>query len=593
MKRQKHLFIFTNLKIKNLLIYMLIISLSALIIMNMLFSVVSSNALEDQFRAYFSSVNANIESVVRTNNSLIENVVENICNTEQMHTYLQSGNDVETHKHLVGSLKSVISMRSDCLENIKIFSSESFTISAAENEPLSMFILTQQYNLSSTQIEKPFFSTLYRSPETQDAYYIYVYPIRSSNLETFRKYLGTAVVLINLSKMLNSQNFNEYTQSSSFFVADETNTVLYNSGTLDAEAFYQTCLNKGNATSSSVAIVRHMGTEYFCASASISDVNWRIFTVIAWEDLLTHTLPLHYLALLFSSLCAAIMLIISIILLNNIYHPIQRMTADMSTIQLGNQNNRIQITSHNELGELATHINTMLDQLDASANEIITSQQRAYEAELSAKKSQMLALQSQINPHFLYNTLECMQGIAIEHKVHDIVKIASSMAKIFRYSIASSSTSTLGDELNCVKSYLSIMRIRFNSQVILELNVPDALLPIPILRMTLQPIVENAFTHGLEKSHGDGHIQINAHLTSGALVVSVANNGEPLSPEIAAEMNRRFRENPVHSSNANINGGVALININRRLLLSDPANDGIHVSVTEDGLTCFSLVFPA
>lgn len=592
MKSRTHLFLFTNIKIKNLLIYMLVISFLALIVMNILFSIISSNSMEDQFLAHFSSVNVNIENLVRNNNSYIENVMEQICNTEQMHRYLQSGKDIDTHKYLVESLKSVISMRSDCLETIKIFSSESFTISAAENEPIGMFILAQQYNLSSAQVEKPFFSTLYLSPETQDAYYIYVYPIRSSQLDTFREYLGTAVALINLNKMLDNQDFFKHTQSSSYFVVDDTDTVLYNTGTLDATAFYQTCLNKGNVTSSSVSIVKHMGTDFFYASTSISDVSWRIFTVIAKEDLAVHTRPLHFIAFIFSLLSAIIILVIAFILINNIYRPIQTMTDKMGAVQFGNQNNHIPITSHNELGELSAHINAMIDQLDASANEIISVQQRAYEAELAERKSQIYALQSQINPHFLYNTLECIQGIATEYNAYDIVKITSSMAKIFRYSVASSSSSTLGDELKCVKNYLSIMQIRFNSTVLLDLNVPDYLLSTPILRMTLQPIVENAFTHGLENKNGEGYILISAQQTPNTLIVCVSNNGSPLSSETVAEMNRKFQNNTASSPNANIKGGMALLNINRRLLLADPANGGISVSITDDGMTCFRLVFP-
>ena len=165
------------------------------------------------------------------------------------------------------------------------------------------------------------------------------------------------------------------------------------------------------------------------------------------------------------------------------------------------------------------------------------------------------------------------------------------MARIFRYSIASSNESTLGEELNCVKHYLTIMRMRFNTSVPLELEIPEDCLNLPIMRMTLQPIVENAFTHGLEQQSGEGLIRITAQRESSILRVSVANSGKAIEPHIIEEMNRRFRENADFTTDANINGGVALVNINRRLMLSDPINGGIRVSATEDGMTSFALTF--
>lgn len=591
MKQGKKLLFFANTRIKNLLIGMLVITFCALILMNILFSAVSAQAMEDQFRTHFSSVNGNIENLVHSNNEFVEKALEQLCNTEQMQSYLLSGIDIDTHQAQVDSLKSIIAL-SDCVETIKIFSADGFTISAAENEPLSMYILARQYDLSTSRPEKPFFSTLYHSPENQNTYYIYVYPILSSDLDTFRQHLGTAVALINLDKILDDRSFSDYIQSSSCFVVDDSNTVLYSSGTLDAPAFYQTCRDQGDTAPETVSSVRHQGTAYYYASASVSELDWRIYTVVEQADLASQTLPLHILALILTILSGGLILTIAVILLNNIYHPIRRMVEDMDIIRLGNRKHRMQITSHNELGNLAGRTNAMLDELDASATRLLTTQQSLYEAELAEKKSQMQALQSQINPHFLYNTLECIQGIAMEHQVYDIVKIASSMANIFRYCIASSSHSTLGDELRCVKHYLSIMRIRFGADVALELDIPEDCLPLTILRMTLQPIVENAFTHGLEKSGGEGLIRITARKQPETLILSVYNSGHVLSAEEAERMNKRFRNNPEYSPEANINGGVALVNINRRLILSDPSSGGIHVSATADGLTCFTLTFP-
>lgn len=586
---KKRNLLFSNMKINKLLIIILCITLLSLIAMNILLASASSRAIKDQFRAHFSSINTSIENLVHSNNSFVANAIEDICNSEQMYEYLQSGKNIEAHESVEESLKRIASLKPGCIETIKVFSSNSLTVSSAENEPLSMFILTQQYKLDSTQVDKAFFSTLYLSPETHEAYYVYVYPIRSAELENFRQYLGTAVVLLNLNRMLDNQTFNDYTQSS-YFVVDNTDAVLYSTGTLDANEFYNNCSAAEDTGLSSVSTIYYQRSLYYYASASVSELDWRIYTVIAEKDLTSQT-NITVIAIILSVFSIILIIIVAIVLLINIYKPIRQMYVDMSAIRLGNPKQRISIISGNELGELATHINTMLDELDASAEQIVSTQQTLYETELAERQSQIKALQSQINPHFLYNTLECIQGIALENNVRDIVNISSSMARIFRYSIASSNLSTLGEELNCVKHYLTIMRIRFNSSVPLNLDVPAEYLELPIMRMTLQPIVENAFTHGLEQQSGEGCIQIKAQREDSILRVSVANSGKPIEPHIIEEMNRRFRENADFSTDANINGGVALVNINRRLMLSDPVNGGIQLSLTDDGMTCFTLNF--
>ncbi len=582
---------FANIQLKSLIVLMLTVILLALIAMNILFYAVSSKALEEQSGTYFSSISTQIEQNVRSNNAFVEHAVQNICNTRQFQAYLQNGGDRETHKTFVNSLLNIVALN-DCIETIKILSAET-TISAAEEEPVAMFLLTQQYDLLHVQPEKPFFTLPRLSSEREASYYAYVYPIRSIELDTFREYIGTALVLINLDSILEEQDSSHFIRSTACLVMDEQDTLLSSTGDVDAAAFIEACRQKGRPLSSSISSVRYEGVPYYYTISSLSDVKWKILTAVPQKALSAQMDNIRLFTVVLSTCSALLILLMAFLLIRGIYHPIRSMAEDMSKVSLGDRGLRIKSPSRNELGNLAGHINTMLDELNESARQILATQNHLYELELAEKKSQMLALQSQINPHFLYNTLECIQSIALEHHVQSVATITSSMAKIFRYAIGASGTAALEEELTCVKHYLTIMRIRFDSEVRLELDIPASTLPLPILRMTLQPIVENAFTHGLEKSGGEGLIRITARKQEQTLTVSVYNSGDSLTSEEAERMNRTLQENTGSSPDAHINGGLALVNIHRRLQLYGVPGSGVHVSVTQEGLTCFTLVFPS
>lgn len=584
-QRFKRLF---DIRLKSLIILILAIFFLAVIAMNFLFYAVSSQALKEQSGTYFSSISFQIQQDIRTNHTFVNDALENICGSEQLQRYLHTGNDPQTHENIADSLKNIAALN-DCIETIKIVSDHA-TISVAEEEPVAMFFLTQEYDLLHIQPEKPFFTRPLLSEERRTSYYVYVYPIRSVELDTFRQYIGTALVLLNLDKELANQESGLSIPSTACMVADQRDMVLYSTGMVDAEDFYAACRRKTDEAASDIATVRYQGETYYFTSSDLSDVNWKILTAVPQRLLSSQMGQIQRITILLSIGSGVLVLVVAALLLVNIYCPIRSMAEDMSKVHLGDRELRIQSPSHNELGDLAYHINGMLDALQDSAREIIHTQNNLYQLELAEKKSQMLALQSQINPHFLYNTLECIQAIAVLHHVPQIATITSSMAKIFRYAIGQSGTSPLSDELTCVQHYLNIMRIRFDCEARLELEIPEEYLRLPVLRMTLQPIVENAFAYGLEKNGGEGYIRITAQRHGNRLWISIYNSGNSLTAEAAQQINQALRGALVQ--NANINGGLALINIQHRLRLYGGPDSGIRVSVTEDGLACFTLVFP-
>lgn len=190
---------------------------------------------------------------------------------------------------------------------------------------------------------------------------------------------------------------------------------------------------------------------------------------------------------------------------------------------------------------------------------------------LSKKQAEYLALQNQINPHFLYNTLEAIRGDALDAGQEGIAKTAEALATYFRYTITEMrDLVTVEDELNNIDSYFTIQRYRFNDK--LKLNVladEDIVYRCKIPKLTLQPIVENSIFHGLESKSGDGQITIRLEVTQSRILISIKDNGVGMPQEDVNRINEKLEKVKVSyiSDEKHARGGIALRNVAQRIKL--------------------------
>ena len=139
---------------------------------------------------------------------------------------------------------------------------------------------------------------------------------------------------------------------------------------------------------------------------------------------------------------------------------------------------------------------------------------RYYENEILKKQTELLTLQNQINPHFLYNALECIRAQAVLNEMPEIADITYSLSNFFRYSISTKSDfATLNDEINVINNYMKIQQYRFRNRFLLNVNLPDSwdsIMDAVLPKLTLQPIVENSIVHAFTDIAGQGIITIEA-----------------------------------------------------------------------------------
>ena len=222
-------------------------------------------------------------------------------------------------------------------------------------------------------------------------------------------------------------------------------------------------------------------------------------------------------------------------------------------------------------------------------------------AQIFDKQTELTALQSQINPHFLYNTLECIRGQALLDDNIEIAKMVEALSSFFRYSISKKGNLvTLRDELANIENYMLIQRYRFNNRFSMEIIIDEedeAAYDFLVPRLIIQPVIENAIFHGLEERMEDGIVSIEVIVTDLDMIITISDNGKGIGCEELEELNNRINANDMELDDKNksnqINTGIALPNINRRIRLLFGKEYGVNVYSTLGKGTDVEIIIPA
>ena len=221
---------------------------------------------------------------------------------------------------------------------------------------------------------------------------------------------------------------------------------------------------------------------------------------------------------------------------------------------------------------------------------------RSYSASMMDKQSRISSLQSQINPHFLYNTLECIRSEAILQGSDSIARMSKALASFFRYSISRrEDIVTVQDELSNIQNYFLIQEYRFENKFSLKIEIEpederiyDAMIP----KMTLQPIVENSIFHGLETKAENGSVTIRIAATQDLLHIVVSDDGIGMDRENLERMRRSMEQAPQRENRESSGNGIALYNVNQRLKITFGETYGLQLYSTEGIGTDVEILMP-
>ncbi|MCL6602312.1 MAG: sensor histidine kinase [Paenibacillus sp.] len=321
------------------------------------------------------------------------------------------------------------------------------------------------------------------------------------------------------------------------------------------------------------------GEKRFITVRTLAQTGWKIVGVAYYDEIVTTKRDLNQFLAGFLSVVILCVTIVSVLLSALIASPIRKLERTVKLVGEGDLNTPIDVSGAYEVEQLSKRFNLMLQRIRQLMDQII------YEQE-TKRKGELEVLQSQINPHFLYNTLNSVIRLAERGKTEEVVTMIQSLSKFFRISLSKGKNIiTVQEELDHIRHYLVIQSFRFKNKFKFDISADEEVLNYQTIKLILQPIVENALYHGIEMMPDEGLICIRAELEEGNVVISISDNGLGMS-------NETLHGILTGGSKSGGGSGVGVRNVNERIGLYFGREYGLSFeSEIEEGTTV-TITFP-
>lgn len=387
----------------------------------------------------------------------------------------------------------------------------------------------ESFKLPVPEVE---YSGLLTDPNSAELipYYSISVPIYNLKSSPARDFKGTSVFIMDVNNFSHILKSAKLTSNSRLLLLDQNKKIMASEGsTLVSETFQIEDFQNNS--------------RYIVQTITLPQSGWELISIIPKDELLQDLNLVQRLNIATYAIMFCILALFLVIFFTRILKPVKALMEFMKAYPRMGGESRFNVVYHNEIGVLAVNLNKMLDEIDSLSDEVQLTQKRMYDMEIAKKQMEISAYRNQINPHFLYNTLECIRAMAFYYKVQDIADISTSLSNMFRYSVKGSDFVTIYDEISHVKEYAKIIGFRFMGKIRVIIDEADeALLKLKTIKMLLQPIVENAVFHGLERKIDNGTVRIGVHKISQSQVQYVIqDNGNGMEEKQLQELTERLR----------------------------------------------------
>ncbi len=325
--------------------------------------------------------------------------------------------------------------------------------------------------------------------------------------------------------------------------------------------------------------------ELIVYSSSTEHKNLSVNVIIPRRNLRVRSEIINMVAIISAMISLMVVAAISLSVSRDITRPILNLQHKMNLAESGEYEIAINGDVSVELEELIKNYNNMITKIKQLIDEV-------YLADIKQKDAKLLALQTQINPHMLYNTLEAIRMKALTQGDNHVADMVKALARMFRNMLSTKSEHSLREEVSYTQDYMMLQNMRFPGMLKLDVHIPDSIMECESLPMILQPIVENAVIHGFKGGRKRLNIAISGYILDDRdVVVTVENDGQSLEQPQLDELSRRLAE-PVYRNQEKSIDRIGLMNIAERIRLSFGETYGVKVSVPERGGVSVSISFP-
>ena len=314
---------------------------------------------------------------------------------------------------------------------------------------------------------------------------------------------------------------------------------------------------------------------------TIGYIGWKLVGVTPSAALNIDGIKFRFFVLFVADLFLFLLAMINAFISNKISNPIKLLDGRVREIESGNLNVEIVPSGSYEVEHLGNSIKNMLSRIKVLMSDLVDEHN-------AKRKSEFDTLQSQINPHFLYNTLDIIVWMIENEKPDKAVSIVTALAKFFRISLSKGKNIiTVKDEVEHVRNYLMIQNMRFKNRFEYSIDVEDDILSYSSLKLMLQPLVENAIYHGMEFMDGDGKIEVRVFKENDSLYFTISDNGLGMSEDVVATL---LSKDIIPSKKGS---GIGVKNVNERIKLYFGNEYGLKVESEPDEGTKITIHLPA
>lgn len=542
--------------------FILIVFLAVLMLLVSFFltNQVAKNSLKTDYTnmndSLFEQISANLQS--STDN--ITNIANSISNNALVAQYIQDG---------------TLSGRSDALSDLRV-NLQSFrsiqdqiaqiVICDLDGLPIANVggIFTDQY------FEVSPYRISYYGPVTVDgaSYIALTFPVYDNERQSSypAKTVGTGSLLVSMSLLTSGIGDSLPTEDSWCGIQNpKDDSIIVQTG-----AFPDGYENTAELADSA---------EFSLYRTTLSGPGWQLILAVPKQTQYAGLNSLQNINLFSYAVLACCLVLIILLLYFRVLRPVQTEAEFMSWYATHPESkSRMTPSSDNEIGRLAKNLNHMLDEIGRLTEEnirakeqILITRTELMELDYRKKQTELLAYRNQINPHFLYNTFECIRGMALYYHVGDIATLTEALSRFFRYSVQGSGYAAVSEILDHVRDYAEIIRCRFMNRYRIDIQADPALSQHIFPKMILQPLVENAVFHGCEPSGKDAVVTVllQPKEISGEewIHLEVRDQGCGMNAEQLEQLHQKLKEYRKTNLLPNTKHGIGLLNVYRRLLL--------------------------
>lgn len=399
----------------------------------------------------------------------------------------------------------------------------------------------------------------------------YIAPYGNSGISKNNSFLMFTISMESLMDMIESHSVRQ----SPLIVIKDSGEIIHTAGLSEESALQMLPTFREHTEDRSKSLSYFDGSHYVCAYYQDSFDWWIVFmdeSESFFRDL--SDIYRNLIIMLIGFACVGI--VIAAITIKHVMMPLTTLDEFIDIMQTDPEAFII-ADSQTETGRIGVRLNEMKRKIQLMNKEM-------YQLQIQERDAQVSALQAQINPHFIYNTLDNIYCMAQLEETQPIMSLSEHLSQMMRYSLSMKQNIVpLSYELEHIKSYITILNIRFDNKIELINGIEDELLSYPILKLSLQPLVENAWKHGLNLCEGKGEIVLGADIFGEVMELYIDNTGQAVSEVYCNEINKKLET--VHYGEANYreSHGISLENINNRLKLTYGPEFGLVIRPRLEG----------